>query len=208
MALDLNEGKDLNEKVSDFFSKNKKNIILYPIIFIAFYFASTFYISQDEKKYFLASDLYQKVQLAYEINEAQRLANELKEKYANTAYASRASIYLGNIYFKNKDFPKAKESYKWATDNAPEPSIRSLANYQLGLMFFVQKDYDSAINSANLINDKGFIGLKNNLLGDLYSSIGKYEDAKKSFEIAYSFYKDKNDLAKVVKIKIDSIGQN
>ena len=39
MALDLNEDKDLNEKVSDFFSKNKKNIILYSIIFLVFYFA-------------------------------------------------------------------------------------------------------------------------------------------------------------------------
>ena len=52
MALDLNEDKDLNEKVSDFFSKNKKNIILYSIIFLVFYFASTFYISQCEKDIF------------------------------------------------------------------------------------------------------------------------------------------------------------
>ena len=71
MALDLNEDKDLNEKVSDFFSKNKKNIILYSIIFLVFYLASTFYISQVEKKYFLASDLYQKIQLAKEITDAE-----------------------------------------------------------------------------------------------------------------------------------------
>ena len=208
MALDLNEDKDLNEKISDFFSKNKKNIILYSIIFLAFYFASTFYIRQGEKKYFLASDLYQKIQMANEISDAEGLANELKEKYATTAYASRASIYLGNIYFKNKDLLKAKESYKWAADNAPETSISSLANYQLGLLLFSQKDFDNAMYAANLINDNGFKGLKNNLLGDLFSSLGKLEDARKSYQTAYEFYKDKNDLAKVVKIKIDSISQN
>jgi len=208
MALDLNEDKDLNEKVSDFFSKNKKNIILYSIIFLVFYFASTFYMSQGEKKYLLASDLYQKIQLANEITDAEGLANELKEKYASTAYASRASIYLGNIYFKNKDFSKAKESYKWASDNARETSIGSLANYQLGVMLFSQKDFDNAMLAANSIKDNGFIGLKNNLLGDLFSSLGKLEDARKSYQTAYEFYKDKNDLAKVVKIKIDSISQN
>jgi predicted negative regulator of RcsB-dependent stress response len=208
MALDLNEDKDLNEKVSDFFSKNKKNIILFSIIFLVFYFASTFYISQGEKKYFLASDLYQKIQLAKEITDVEGLANELKEKYANTAYASRASIYLGNIYFKNKDFFKAQESYKWAADNATENSISSLANYQLGVMLFSNKDFDSAMHAANSIKDNGFIGLKNNLLGDLFSSLGKIEDARKSYQTAYEFYKDKNDLAKVVKIKIDSISQN
>jgi len=205
MALDLNEDKDLNDKVSDFFSKYKKNIILYSIIFLVFYFALTFYISQDEKKYFLASDLYQKIQLAKELTDAEGLVNELKEKYANTAYASRASIYLGNIYFKNKDFSKAQESYEWATDNTPESSISSLAYYQLGVMSFTQKEFEAGIEYAKLINDNGFIGLKNNLLGDLYNSISKSAEAKNHYEIAYDFYKDKNDLAKVIKIKIDSI---
>jgi len=208
MALDINEDKDLNEKVSDFFAKNKKNIILYSLIFITFYFAATFYVSQGEKKYFLASDLYQKIQLANKISDAEGLANELKEKYANTAYASRAMIYLGNIFFKNKDFSKAKESYKWAADNAPETTISSLANYQLGVMLFSQKDFDNAMHAANSIKDNGFVGLKNNLLGDLFSSLGKPEDARKCYKTAYEFYKDKNDLAKVVKIKIDSISQN
>ena len=205
MALDLNEDKDLNEKVSDFFSKNKKNIILYSIIFLVFYFASTFYISLGEKKYFLASDLYQKIQLTNEINDVEGLANELKEKHPNTAYASRASIYLGNIYFKNKDFSKAQESYEWATDNTPESSISSLAYYQLGVMSFTQKEFVAGIEYAKLINDNGFIGLKNNLLGDLYNAISKSGEAKNHYEIAYDFYKDKNDLAKVIKIKIDSI---
>jgi len=205
MALDLNEDKDLNEKVSDFFSKNKKNIILYSIIFLVFYFASTFYISLGEKKYFLASDLYQKIQLTNEINDVEGLANELKEKYPNTAYASRASIYLGNIYFKNKDFSKAQDSYKWTADNTPESSISSLAYYQLGVMSFTQKEFETGIEFVKLINDNGFIGLKNNLLGDLYNSISKSAEAKNHYEIAYDFYKDKNDLAKVIKIKIDSI---
>ena len=208
MALDLNEDKDINEKVSDFFSKYKKNIILYSLIFIVFYFGSTFYISQDEKKYFLASDLYQKVQLTNEINDIEGLTNELRENYAKTSYASRASIYLGNIYFKNKDFSKAKESYTWAADNASEASISSLANYQLGVMLFSQKDFDNAIVAANSIKGIGFSGLKNNLLGDLFSSLGKLEDAREYYQLAYEFYKDKNDLAKVIKIKIDSISQN
>jgi len=208
MALDLNEDKDLNEKISDFFLKNKKNIILYSLIFIVFYFLSTFYISQDEKKYFLASDLYQKVQLANEINVIEGLTNELKENYSKTAYASRASIYLGNFYYKNKDFTKAKESYKWAADTALEPSIRSLANYQLGILLFLKKDFDNAILAASEINDNGFIGLKNNLFGDIYYYLGKLEDASKHYQIAYEFYNDKNDLAKVIKTKIDSINKN
>ena len=208
MALDLNEDKDLNEKVLDFFSKNKKNIILYCILFIVFYFASTFYISHGEKKYFLASDLYQKVQLASEINDAEVLVNELKEKYATTPYASRASIYIGNIYFKNKDFSKAQVSYIWAADNSPELSISSLAYYQHGVMLFSQNEYEDAIELADKIDDSGFVGLKNNLLGDSYNSLRQSKEALDHYLLAYDFYKDKNDLAKVIKLKIDAIGQD
>jgi predicted negative regulator of RcsB-dependent stress response len=207
MALDLNENKDINEKVSQFFLKNKKNILIYTAIFVVFYLATTVFISQGEKKYLIASDFYQKIQLSEHLNDAETIAIELKNNYSDTPYASRASIFLGNLYQKNKDFTNAKDFYTWAADSSPEVSIRSLANYQLGTMLFTQKEYEDSIEITKKINDKGFVGLKNNLLGDLFFSIGKFEDAKKHFLIAYEFYKDKNDLAKVIKIKIDAIGQ-
>ena len=208
MALDLNEEKDLNDKISGFFSKNKKNIILYSLIFLVFYFAFILYINHEEKKFLLASNLYQKVQLTNEINDVESFTNELKMNYADTAYASRASIYLGNFYFKNKDYLRSKENFEWATVNSPEISIQSLAYYQLGTLLFVQEKYDEAIIVSQKINELGYVGLKNNLIGDIYKSQKNYTDALKHYNIAFEFYKDKNDLAKVLKTKIDAIGQN
>ena len=205
MALDLNEDKDLNEKVSNFFSKNKKNIILYSLIFIAFYFASTIYISQGEKKQIIASDLYQKVQMTKQLSEAEILTNELKTTYSNTAYASRASIFLGNLYSKSHSNDEAKKNYNWAIDNAIEPTIKSLAQYQLSLLLYTLEDYDNALKVAIEIRESGFTGLKNYLIGDTYLKMGNKSEALRHFNVALNFYKDKNDLAKVIKIKVDSI---
>jgi len=205
MALDLNEDKDLNEKISDFFSRNKKNIILYSLIFIAFYFASTIYISQGEKKQIIASDLYQKVQMTKQLSEAEILTNELKTTYSNTAYASRASIFLGNLYSKSHSNDEAKKNYNWAIDNAIEPTIKSLAQYQLSLLLYTLEDYDNALKVAIEIRESGFTGLKNYLIGDTYLKMGNKSEALRHFNVALNFYKDKNDLAKVIKIKVDSI---
>jgi len=208
MALDIKEDKDLNEKFSELFKSNKKNIFLFSLIFIVIYFAISFYISQGEKKQLIASDLYQKVQLAKELDDIDALTSELKNNFPETVYASRSSIFLGNIYFKNKDYSNAGECYKWASKNTSESSISSLANYQYGIMLYVEKKYELAISVVKDIKNDGFIGLKNNLLGDIYYSAGENNLALEHFQLAYDFYNNKNDLAKVIKLKIDAISKN
>jgi predicted negative regulator of RcsB-dependent stress response len=205
MALDLKDEKDINDKFSEFFIKNKRKIILYSIIFIIFYFASSFYMSQDEKKQLIASDLYQRVQLINDFNDKVIIVDKLKIDFANTPYSSRASIYLGNIYQKNKDFDKAKENYRWAGENAIEKSIASLANYQYASMLLIQGSYDDSLLYANKINDFGFFGLKADLLGDINAKLEKKDEARNFYKQALDFYKDKNDLAKVIKIKLDAL---
>jgi predicted negative regulator of RcsB-dependent stress response len=63
-----------------------------------------------------------------------------------------------------------------------------------------------AENTANLITSKGFDGLKNYLLGDIYALRKDNVKAKSFYESAFIFYSKKNDLSKVIKTKIDAIG--
>jgi predicted negative regulator of RcsB-dependent stress response len=205
MALDIKDDKELNEKYSKIFSKNKKNIFLYSFIFIVLYMATSFYFSQVQKKQLLASDLFQKVQLAQELKDIEFITNELKTSYSKTPYASRASIFLGNFYQKNKNFTLAKDCYIWAATYSPESTISSLANFQLSVMFLTLKDFDLSLKYALLIDEKGFSGLKNYILGDIYNYLGKKTDAIENYTNAYNFYENKNDLAKVIKAKIDAL---
>lgn len=207
MALDIKEDKDLNYKFAEIFSKNKKNIILLILIFVFGYFAANYYVSSVKKGEFIASDLYQKIQLSKDLPELEVLVNKLIKEYSGSSYTARSSIYIANVYQKNEKYLKAKDSYIWASKNSREPTIRSLANYQLACMLYVQKDYDLALNAALNIDDNGFKGLKNNLLGDVYFAQGKNSEALHHFNVAYDFFNNKSDLAKVIKLKIDAIGK-
>ena len=73
-------------------------------------------------------------------------------------------------------------------------------------MYLLNKEFDLAENTTNLIDSKGFEGLKNYLLGDIYVLKKNNEKAKNFYEVAFNFYANKNDLSKVIKTKIDSIG--
>jgi len=207
MALDLNNEKDLNDKFSDFFSRYKKNIFISIVLFITFYVLTLYISGNNEKKLFLASNMYQKVLLTKNIIDADVIVSELKHNFKDTPYASRSAIFLGNLYSKEKKYDIAKDNYIWAMQNAIEPSLKSLSHYQLGINYYLLEDYKSALQEANKIEDGGFIGLKNYLLGDIYLKMNNKKEALKSYQITFEYYVDKNDLAKVVKTKIDAISQ-
>ena len=95
----------------------------------------------------------------------------------------------------------------WASDNANEKSIESLALYTLSNIYLVTESLDDALVTANKISTPGYIGLKNDLLGDIYIGKKDKEKAILSYQAALNFYLNKSELAKVIQTKIDAIGQ-
>ena len=49
MAVDINDDNSLNEKAVNFWEKNKKNIILVGIFFVAIYLSLNFYFASQQK---------------------------------------------------------------------------------------------------------------------------------------------------------------
>ncbi len=208
MALDNTTDKDLGEKYYEIFSENKRNIILVILFLLVIYFGAIFYKESNKESMLIASDLYQKVQIAENLNEVEGIVKKLKNDYKETAYASRASIFLGNLYMKDKKYEDAISNYIWSSNHAKETAIKSLSHYQLALNYFLIGDYNSAMKESLEIDEQGFKGLKYYLKGDIHVKLNQTNEAIKCFEQAYDFYRDKNDLARVIKTKIDAIGPN
>ena len=206
MAVDINDDNTLNEKAVNFWEKNKKNIILVGILFVAIYLSLNFYFASQQKAHFLASEIYQKIQLEFRDNDIEVLVTELKNKYSNSPYAGRSSLIFAQTLFEKDNLEAALNEYDWVITNSKEKSIQSLALYSKAKLYLLNKEFDLAENTTNLIDSKGFEGLKNYLLGDIYVLKKNNEKAKNFYEVAFNFYANKNDLSKVIKTKIDSIG--
>jgi len=206
MAVDINDDNSLNEKAVNFWENNKKNIILVGILFVAIYLTLYFYFASQQKSHFLASEIYQKIQLEFRDNDIEVLVTELKNKYSNSPYAGRSSLIFAQTLFEKDNLEAALNEYDWVITNSKEKSIQSLALYSKAKLYLLNKEFDLAENTTNLIDSKGFEGLKNYLLGDIYVLKKNNEKAKNFYEVAFNFYANKNDLSKVIKTKIDSIG--
>lgn len=206
MAVDLNDDNSLNEKAVNFWEKNKKNIAYVFIIFIAVYLSSNFYFSNQNKSLFLASEIYQKIQVDFQNKDIKNYVTELKNKYPSSPYAGRSSLILAQFFYNNNNIDAALDEYDWAIINSKEKSIQSLALYSKARLYLLKNELDLAEITVNDINSKGFDGLKNYLLGDIYSLKKDNLKAKGFYDLALNFYSNKNDLSKVIKTKIDAIG--
>ena len=206
MAVDLNDDNSLNEKAVNYWEKNKKNIAYVFIIFIAVYLSSNFYFSNQNKSLFLASEIYQKIQVDFQNKDIKNYVTELKNKYPSSPYAGRSSLILAQSFYNNNNIDAALDEYDWAIINSKEKSIQSLALYSKARLYLLKNELDLAEITVNDINSKGFDGLKNYLLGDIYSLKKDNLKAKGFYDLALKFYSNKNDLSKVIKTKIDAIG--
>tara|TARA_B110000971_G_C19972990_1_gene483555 strand:- start:568 stop:1203 length:636 start_codon:yes stop_codon:yes gene_type:complete len=178
------------------------------IIIIAFGF---FQYSQSsaKKSSEVASQIYQEI-ITINIDNTELIRAgvfKLKDSHSDTPYSSRGAIFLSrSLAFKNMN-DEAIAELIWAADNSIEKSIQSLALYSLSNIYLISKNLEDAMTTANKISTPGYIGLKNDLLGDIYMGSNDKEKARISYGAALNFYQNKSELAKVIQTKIDAIGQ-
>ena len=206
MAVDLNDDNSLNEKAAIFWEKNKKYIIFGVILFVAIYLSTNFYFNNQKKSHFVASEIYQKIQLEFEDGDISSYVTELKAEHGNSPYAGRASLILAQSHSKNNKVEDALVELDWVINNSFEQSIKSLALYSKAKLYLMKNELEQAEKNVNLINTQGYEGLKNIVLGDIYLSRKNNEKALEFYQLAFNFYVNKNNLSKVIKTKIDAIG--
>jgi len=207
MALDLEDQEQLDEfKVWwDKYGKLTMNLVLFGLIAYASWQAYQYF---QNKKAFEASDIYQtmlKIKPT-EVDLIKAEASKLIAEYATTPYAGRAAVLLAKTQFSEEDAASAKKQLEWAIANASESSVKALASIQLATLLLDEKDYAGAEKLLQADIDKGFAGLKDDLLGDVFAAQGKVAEAKQSYESALVNLDSDGRMRVFTQQKLDSLG--
>ena len=207
MALDTEE--EQVEKIQNIWNSYKWVIILVIIVLLGMYFAYNFYSDQKVKNTAQASQLYQEILITKltDIDSITEKVTLLKKGSSNTPYASRSAIYLSKLYSQDNNNEAAIKELIWASENTPEESIKSIANYLLANIYLVTDKFDDAMMAAEKIDTIGFQTLTKDIIGDIYLKQDNKEEARKSYIEALQLYKGQGDIRKVIQNKIDSIGR-
>ena len=207
MAFDNDEQQ--SEYFKNFYNFHKVKIFSAVAIFLLAFFTYQYLKGVNESRDQVASQLFQDVLVSKidNIDEIKSKVGELQNDFSNSPYAARASIYYSKLLVEAGDYTAAAKELIWAAGENIEPSIQSMANYLLGNLYLVEKKLDEALEVANKIITDGYIGLANDLKGDIYLAKGDKENAIKSYELALNYFGGQGDLHKVIENKLNSISQ-
>jgi predicted negative regulator of RcsB-dependent stress response len=207
MAFDNDEQQ--SEHFKNFYNLHKFKIFSAIAVFLVAFFAYQYLESVNQSNDEEASQLFQDVIVSKigNIDEIKSKVGELQNDFSNSPYAARASIYYSKLLVETGDYTAAAKELIWASGENIEPSIQSMANYLLGNLYLVEKKLDEALEVANKIITDGYIGLANDLKGDIYLAKGDKENAIKSYELALKYFGGQGELHKVIENKLNSISQ-
>jgi predicted negative regulator of RcsB-dependent stress response len=207
MALDLEEQEQVDE-LKALWKKYGAYITRGVIAFFVLYGLFQGWGYYQTKQSLGASELYQSIVVLDEKNTKDILekSQKLMDDYSGTPYAGRAAILFAKASYLDGNKDKAKEKLDWATSHAKESATESIALIQLGQILIEEKKYEDALKKVNDVGNEGYLGLSNDLKGDILNAMGKKEEAKKAYLEALKRFGPKDPYAKFTQEKLESLG--
>ena len=207
MALDLEEQEQVDE-LKALWKKYGNYITQGAIAFFIFYGLFQGWGYYQTKQSLGASELYQSIVALDEKNTKEIIekSQKLMDTYSGTPYAGRAAILFAKASYAEGLKDKAKEKLEWASRHAKESATESIALIQLGQILLEEKKYDVALKKANDVDNEGYLGLSNDLKGDVLNAMGKKEESKKAYLEALKRFGPKDPYARFTQEKLESLG--
>ena len=206
MALDLEEQEQVDE-LKALWKKYGTYITRGVIAFFVLYGLFQGWGYYQTKQSLGASELYQSIVVLDEKNTKDILekSQKLIDDFSGTPYAGRAAILFAKASYLDGNKDKAKEKLDWATSHAKESATESIALIQLGQILVEEKKYEDALKRVNEVDNEGYLGLSNDLKGDILNAMGKKEEAKKAYLEALKRFGPKDPYAKFTQEKLESL---
>jgi predicted negative regulator of RcsB-dependent stress response len=207
MALDLEEQEQVDE-LKALWKKYGDYITRGAIAFFVLYGLFQGWGYYQTKQSLGASELYQSIAVMDEKNtkEIMQKSQSLMDDYSGTPYAGRAAILFAKASYAEGAKDKAKEKLEWAASHAKESGTESIALIQLGQILLEEKKYDEALKKANAVDNEGYLGLSNDLKGDVLNAMGKKDEAKKAYLEALKRFGPKDPYARFTQEKLETLG--
>jgi predicted negative regulator of RcsB-dependent stress response len=163
---------------------------------------------QDHKKAQAeqASALYSQLLKAAQADKKdseEKLAQRLQEQFKQTHYADYSALLQARLKVEQGDFATAKqllEKIALSSDNA----LSNIAKIRLVRLMMANKDYEPALKLINDIDPAtsvSFSGIYDELVGDLYVALERFDQARTSYQKALA----SGHQSPILPLKIDDL---
>lgn len=156
-----------------------------------------------------AATLYQQFTEQLASHDAKRVndaAAAVMDRYASTAYASRAALLAALVNEQSNDVARAKTQLQWVIAHASEAGLKDVAHLRLAALLLDEKNYADALKQLEAKRPASFDGLYADLKGDVLSAQGKTDEARTAYKLAYDKTDAKSMYRNLIQMKLDALG--
>jgi len=206
-ALDLQEQEQL-EELKAWWKDNRNQIIgalLIAVVAIGGWRGwQHYYHNQSAQAAMLYSEFVRQLQGndAGRVNDA---AAAMMDRFASTAYASRAALLAAQVNEHGKDATRAKAQLQWVIDHAGEAELRDVARLRLAALLLDEAKYAEAMSLLKAEHSASFDGLYADLRGDVLGAQGKADEARSAYKLAYEKTDPKSMYRNLIQMKLDAL---
>ena len=210
--FDLEEQEQLDQLKA--FWKQYGNLITWALIAVLAAFAAwngwNWWQREQAMK---ASAMFDELERAAQAADADRSARvfaDLKERFPRTAYTQQGALLTAKVQADKGQADAALATLAWASDNAGEDEIRTIARLRAAGLMLEKKQYDAALAQLDAAaqgkNAKAFEALLADRRGDVLLAQGKKDEAQQAFEAAHKAMDEKLDYRRLVDAKLTALG--
>jgi len=198
--------------IKNWWKKNGSSLILAVVAALAIVAGFRAWQGNVDANKAAASGLYQQLVTATTSNQglgdsqsSAFIANELKDKFADTEYARFAALYLAKQAVESKDYAAAIAEFDFVLDSTKSSATVSVVTGRKARVLAAQGEYDAALALLTTDDDAfkpGFLEIK----GDILLAQGDAESAKASYLEAFELVKTEPQRAPLLGVKLSDLG--
>ena len=206
--LDLQE----QEQLDDFkhFWKRYGNLITWVLIAVLGSFAAwnvwTWRQRDQSAKAGAMFDELDRAAQAGDADKANRVFTDLKERYANTAFAQQGGLLAAKVQAEKGQVAAAQTTLTWVASQATETEYQTIARLRLAGSLMDEKKYDDAIKQLDAATATGFEALVADRRGDVLFAQGKADDATAAYSKAWQTMDPKVEYRRLIEAKLTALG--
>lgn len=143
-----------------------------------------------------------------DVAKAEQAFNDMKDRFASTAYAPQAGLLVGKMAVDAGKTDSAKTVLGWVADKSGDKGYQAVAKLRLSSLAIEAKALDEAMGLVSGEFPAEFAALVADRKGDILNLQGKRADAIAQYQKAYDALDERTDYRRLVDIKLQALGVN
>ena len=206
--LDLEEQEQLDE-IKHFWKQYGNAITWVLIVVLGAYAAWNGYQYWQRSQAAQAAAMFDEVEKVAREGDAdklQRAFEDMKSRFASTAYAPQAGLLVAKTLYEAGKVDGAKAALGWVSEKSADTGYAAIARLRLAGVLMDAKAYDEALKVLDSGMGEEFAALRADRRGDILLAQGKKPEAKEQYLKAFKAFDERSDYRRLVLVKLNTLG--